>query len=150
CSLTQFNDCRAGTMTQRTDADSILRQVAEKYESCRSYRDCGRTDGYIIVDFKTVFRRPQFKFDWTTQSLKGEMTQSIWGSPNGAWLRAADELREYDGIKRAIAGATGISAGTAPTASMLLMPELREGARHLLKFQYEFVRETDCSGVECF
>lgn len=135
--------------TKAEDADTILRTVIDKYESCTTYRDSGRTVGYITIDFKTVFRRPQFRFDWTMQSPNDNATQMIWGNQTKAWLTYPDEVKEVDDIGRAIAGAAGVSVGTAPAISMMLMPEIRAG-RHLLSHQYQYAGETYSNNFDCY
>src|SRR5262245_54578520 len=113
--------------------EQILAAMAQAYERCATYRDSGHVatlflnpDGTLshtsLQPFRTAFVRPdRYRFEYNDE-----------GSRCIIWADGQDVLRWWDvdpGVKRpeslglALAGATGVSGGSAHTVPALLMPE---------------------------
>jgi hypothetical protein len=126
-----------GSMDEALDARDLLRRMARAYRECHSYRDTGtvRTvfgskSGSWTEDrpFRTAFVRPErFRFEFTDRSKR----YIIWR--NGADIRIwwdLDGRQEKAGsLNDAVAGATGVSGGSAHTIPALLMPDELRGWR---------------------
>ena len=127
----------------------LLRRIAERYASIRTYADRGLvtsdlqlSDGSIRIikkPFKTAFIRPdRFRFEFTDQSRDGSQSRYIvW--QNGSTVRTfwtiGSRIRDEPDLGMAIAGATGVSGGSALTVPELLLPEVMEGAWSLADLQ---------------
>lgn len=74
------------------------------------------------LQFKTYFCRPsKFRFEWS----KPERTTDVVISENDTMATYfAGETSEHMSLALAIAGATGVSLGAAPSVAHLLMPNL--------------------------
>ena len=138
----------------------IIEAMRAAYASCASYRDRGnvRTDYFAPsgaptrsedLPFSTVFQRPdRFRYEF-----RGET-----GGRYIVWREGAAVRTHWDLIGRderpeslvlALAGATGVSAGSAHTVPSLLLPdEFEEDA--LWRFvDLELVGQTALDGVAC-
>ena len=145
----------------------VMDGLAQRYASCSTYFDCGsafcwdnnvdKTDQRKLV-FKTFFERPfKFRFEWSqeipTEPLLSERNFNI------VWSDGIQAAYSYDcepgpcneeNLVYAIAGATGISMGSAFEVPALLIPEVREESNHLLLLkdlrltESEVVGEHDC------
>lgn len=137
-------------------ADGVIQNMVLKYGNCQTYQDSGRVEGgQGITTFKTYFVRPnKFRFDWIYEDL-GSKRNSIWSDGLKVFSRHSfnNELEEESNLNVAIAGATGVSQGTAHTVSTLLMPDLEVSlnSRTLLKLcPYEFRESEIESNDSCF
>jgi len=109
--------------------------MAAKYSRLASYQDEGvvittydeETGGRIEkLPFKTSFKRPNlFRFEWTDYFLSKLGTKRVvWSNGKNAftyWEPDRYEKEKYLGL--AIAGATGVSSGSAHTVSRLLLED---------------------------
>ncbi len=140
----------------------ILTAMSFRYGIMRSYQDRGvvlagrpRGAGTDPTSFATFFRRPaQFRFDWSMGLLDAEppraQTQgAVWSDGARVFLRPdRDGMIEHpQSLRRAIAGATGVSYGAAHTVSALLMAEV--GGFTLPQLQRLTLQQGECDGVEC-
>lgn len=118
----------------RMSPETILRRMAERYARARSYQDTGvvvvtdlQDGGRLLeeVPFKTYFKRPQlFRFEWSQHPFyqrepsqrvvlcDGQRTYTYW---------APDRLEQAESLSMGIAGATGVSSGSAHTVARLLI-----------------------------
>jgi len=138
-------------------ADDVIQNMVLKYGNCQTYQDLGRVEGgQGITTFKTYFVRPnKFRFDWIYED-RG--SNSIWSDGLKVFSRHSSkgELEEEPDLSMAIAGATGVSQGTAHTVPTLLMPDLEVSlsSQTLLKrFPDEFWEseiESDDNVIELF
>lgn len=117
------------------DAQAVLRDAAERYLRVQSYRDRGEvvtrylgSHGHTrIFEFETLFRRPdRLRFEFRERDVG---PQAEWKRYQIAWCGGAADIhwtlngrRESESIGLAIAGATGVSAGSAHTVPRLLLP----------------------------
>jgi outer membrane lipoprotein-sorting protein len=120
---------------EKPTARLLLDQMAEKYSRLVSYQDDGvvittydeETGGRIEkLPFKTSFKRPNlFRFEWTDYFLsKLGKRRVVWSNGKDAftyWEPDRYEKEKYLGL--AIAGATGISGGSAHTVPRLLLAD---------------------------
>jgi hypothetical protein len=129
--------------TARADAagEQALAGMTAAYASLRSYQDIGAVLFKIMeweqeTTFATTFVRPSsFKFAWAIQHpfppLKHLKARSVlWSDASGTFtsssgfLGESPETRKEDSLALGVAGATGVSAGSANTIATLLMPSL--------------------------
>ena len=134
-----------GLATSQEAASTVLAKMAETYAGLRSYQDKGSVRYDILgaqqeVTFKTAFVRPnRFRFEWTSHHpfapLRFVKTRSVVRSDgataytwNKFYLKDATE-RQDESLSMAVAGATGVSSGSAHTIATLLIPDLwKEGS----------------------
>jgi outer membrane lipoprotein-sorting protein len=120
---------------QRPTARLLLDQMAEKYSHLVSYQDEGvvittydeETGGRIEkLPFKTLFKRPNlFRFEWTDYFLSKLGTKRvIWSNGKDAFTYwEPDRYEKEEELGLAIAGATGVSGGSAHTVPRLLLAD---------------------------
>ena len=147
------------------DAKSILDRVAEAYGGCASYFDKGRhttshSGQEYMVTFQTNFVRPsKFRFDWWwsyrpySKQKKPQFHDWIWCDGKRAFSRLhfKKRVQEEQSVQMAIAGATGISSGTACAVSSLLSPSLIKIKRKWTDLHNPVVRNEEfIFGFECF
>jgi outer membrane lipoprotein-sorting protein len=115
---------------QTPTARQILQRVAKTYARCTSYRDTGTVATIVSgganvtqqQSFSTAFVRPdRFRFEYSNASgpkegcvvwRKGKKVRSWWSFTSG---------QTYNSLGMAVAGATGVSGGSAHTIPSLLM-----------------------------
>jgi hypothetical protein len=121
----------------------VLTRVAATYAHCKSYHDEGVVkivytgSGRKRVEerpFRTAFVRPdRFRFEYADTDPQGTKRRHIvWrkGADVRTWWDAEPGLRDEGSLGAALAGATGVSGGSAHTVPALLMPE-EVGGRQL-------------------
>lgn len=114
----------------------VLAKAAEVYGNLKSYRDTGTavTKFERTVAAHTVERRfttaymssGQFRFEFTEAGLHKGLTQYVvWrqGEEVKSWWTVAPTVVQHASLDMAIAGATGVSGGTAYTIPSVLMKE---------------------------
>jgi hypothetical protein len=131
------------------DAKSLFVHVLDKYKTCKTYQD----EGEVIttssdeskqppqqITFKTFFVRPMyFRFFW--QDAYGDDGNSVWCDGKKSHLYFLGKMDEQEHLSAAIAGATGVSSGSAHTIPRILMPDQIAG-RSLAEFSsIELVKE---------
>jgi len=143
-------------------APEIIKRMADKYAACKTYSDSGTVttvyhsaEGKENKDFKqfsTAMIRPdRFRFQYTDDR-----------GPEGRYLiwRKGDDVRTWWGITKkqerpedlgmAIAGATGVSGGSAHTIPALMMPD-ELGGRTLKNLESPKLSEEQKLGdKDCF
>ncbi|MBS2000808.1 MAG: hypothetical protein U0103_11170 [Candidatus Obscuribacterales bacterium] len=130
------------------DAKSLFVHVLDKYRTCKSYSD----EGEVIttssdekkqppqqIAFKTFFVRPNyFRFFWQDGYGDGN---TVWCDGKKSHLYFLGKMDEQEHLSAAIAGATGVSSGSAHTIPRILMPDQIAG-RSLSDFSsIELVKE---------
>jgi hypothetical protein len=111
------------------DAIDILEQMHQKYAACSSYQDKGIVRLPLLafgaeLSFKTYFLRPnKFRLEWQ-QSKAGiiHSSGSIWTDGNTVYANLAKGKEEQESLRRAIAVASEVSAGTSTAVPTLLIP----------------------------
>ena len=121
-------------------ADDILIEMGKAYRSFESYSDLGRmktiweagTDRERVTElrFSTYFRRPHFfRFEWSKHWLGSKLTEEV----NVIWCDGKNAYKKYsydkkpirtNGLGMAVAGATGVSSGTAHSIIALLIEDI--------------------------
>lgn len=138
--------------------------MAALYGSCASYRDRGRVlTRFFDLEgapkdiserpFRTAFRRPdQFRFEFSNQiHPRGPwLRYVVWKS--GTVVRSHWDVGPRDerlrSLSLALAGATGVSDGSAHTIPALLLPEV--GGRKLTSLVgARLLGQEEIDGVEC-
>lgn len=149
---------------ERTPAPQlIVARMAEQYTAASSYQDTGVVETVVEgalprrstdVSFRTSFKRPRrLRFEWaqlSPTSLPGRSV--IWSDGEKAFAyynHDPGKVEPREDLSTAIAGATGISLGSAHTVPRLLLKEeagflLTDLVRVTLKGQERF------EGEECF
>ncbi len=147
-------------------ADSLIEELVQRYAAISTYRDRGvvlqalREGGAPIeTSFETRFRRPgMFRFAFSNPHpfppLAHILTQHCCGADSlGAysWTKQHDESAYVEGeedLSMAVAGATGISGGSAHTIGGLLMPEIGGFTLDRIRGSRVLCHET-FEGAEC-
>src|SRR5262245_24338055 len=127
--------------TPMLSAEEIVGKAISAYASCKSYMDAGRVRTIFLTKlgrrtdikpFSTAFvRLDAFRFEF--QSRRGEEEWNIYivwrqGNSVKSWWTIKSEGRESNELSSAIAGATGVSSGSAHRIPALLMPDLIRGS----------------------
>ena len=145
-----------------SEGSEVLRRIREAYADCESYRDEGEVrtvfvskDGLKRTDlktFKTAFVRPdRFRFEFKARRGEVEWNQYvIWADEDGvrSWWTIEQEVEYPTSLGLAIAGATGVSSGSAYYVPNLLMPDL-VGGRGLLPDGSKVIGEELLDGLAC-
>ena len=115
----------------------VLGKVAETYKGMTSYQD----EGISFTEFKrsgadhtmerhfiTTFSRPgQFKFEFTQPAASGGGIDRyvVWMNNKEvkSWWTIGSKVEAHESLGNAIAGATGVSGGTAYTIPSILLKE---------------------------
>ncbi|HLX68487.1 MAG TPA: hypothetical protein VKV04_02565 [Verrucomicrobiae bacterium] len=124
----------------------ILEAVSQVYAACATYLDSGQvTTRFIYPDdcsprisvrpFTTAFHRPdRFRFEFRSRFKAKDPWQRyiVWadGELVRTWWDIKRGVQEPASVALALAGATGVSGGSAHTIPDLLMPD-RVGGRRL-------------------
>jgi outer membrane lipoprotein-sorting protein len=133
--------------TDALTAQQILDKMAETYATCKSYRDSGVVTNDFgprpgsaatyprhvdVKPFRTAFVRPdrfRFEYDDTTP----EKPYIIWAKAGDVrtWWHVKPGEETQTSLEMAVAGATGVSSGSAHTIPALLLPQ-KVGGRRLM------------------
>ncbi len=140
--MTLLMSCRAlegqsdELMTEPPSSLEVLSKAGEVYRNLMTYRDEGvavthfeRTITPFTMErrFTTAFARSgQFRFEFTESGLvPGLKHYVVWkhGEEVKSWWTIRPEVERHENLGSAIAGATGVSGGTAYTIPSVLMQE---------------------------
>jgi outer membrane lipoprotein-sorting protein len=130
--------------TDSLTAQQILDKVAATYATCKSYRDSGVVTNDFgphsagdnfprhvdVKPFRTAFIRPDhFRFEYDDGTP--EKPYIVWakGSDVRTWWHVRPGVETPSSLDLGIAGATGVSSGSAHTIPTLLLPDRITGAR---------------------
>ncbi|MHB9138388.1 MAG: M56 family metallopeptidase, partial [Victivallaceae bacterium] len=132
--------CRCGKPDpEPLTADAIIAKMAETYAKCKTYQDSGtvktlfiKADGDMTIEkpFSTVFIRPnQFRFEYKEKVdsyIKEKPGYIVWrkGDEVLTWFVARPDITKVKSLDSGLAGATGVSSGSAHTIPALLMSEI--------------------------
>jgi outer membrane lipoprotein-sorting protein len=129
-------------------ARQILDKMATTYAACQSYRDSGVVTNFFdpehidIKPFHTAFARPdQFRFEYNDDAP--EKAYIVWarGDEVRTWWYITPGVKSPGSLGNGLAGATGVSSGSAHTIPVLLLPD-RIGGRSMTSLT-ELVRLPD-------
>jgi hypothetical protein len=155
---------------QRLSAEQILDQMVKVYAECKSYRDSGTVDvrsaprkADINGTFTTAFIRPdQFRFElkaqMSTEHSTGETKKRamhyIASRNNGKDYRFYNlptPKKEMLPLDLAMAGATGISGGSATISADMLLPVEFKGNIVLTDMtETKRLKDAQVNGVDCY
>src|SRR4030095_11989638 len=140
--------------TPSVSAEQILQQMRETYRTCSSYVDDGevrtlfiqrngnRTD---LKPFKTAFVRAsgfryEFKDRFGAEEWRIYIVSQV-GFDVQSWWTIRPQVMRFETLNEAIAGAVGVSGGSAAHVPHMLMPEMG-GSR------FRFLRDLKLLGEE--
>jgi hypothetical protein len=130
--------------------EQILAAMAEVYAECGSYRDRGQIVTRFVHDsdpfttikqFTTAFVRPgRFRFEYREE----ERRYIVWAGSGEVltWWDLVRRLEQPESLGLALAGATGVSGGSARTVPALLL------ARELGEWRLSYLEEVISLGDE--
>jgi len=142
--------------TDSLTAQQILDKMATAYATCKSYRDSGVVTNFFdpqhidIKPFRTAFVRPdQFRFEYDEGTP--EKPYIVWtkGDEVRTWWYIKPGVERQPSLELGIAGATGVSGGSAHTIPNLLLSD-RIGGRSiasltdLTRLPDEAIDDTPC------
>jgi hypothetical protein len=144
------------------DPEELMRQVGQAYNQSVSYQDSGYVQSihspgtpderHSRLAFSTLFRRPNlFRFEWQDRfnQTSPPRTSVIWCDGAGAYKKyGARKQAQTKNLNSAIAGATGVSRGTAHTTSVLLMSDV-SGHKLTNHHIYEYVAVEFIADEQC-
>lgn len=152
------------TMASYSSARDLLREVVSRYRALASYADTGCVQDlsnpkFPPISFETALRRPdEFRFRFSSAHPFGPKRHLISRSQVGLnagkpyiWSQhysAAPELEHAESLCMAIAGATGISRGSAFTIWSLLFDDDDHNLFSTLT-RPRFRRFASLDGVRC-
>jgi outer membrane lipoprotein-sorting protein len=136
----------------------VLDLVAKTYAGCRSYRDSGvvrtvfvRDKGRRIVEktFRTAFVRPdRFRFEFEENGDR----YIVWRDRDEvlSWWHVKPGVSKVSSLGLALAGATGVSGGSAHTVPALLLPSDVTGWRVTELGEATRIDDARIDEVDCF
>ncbi len=153
--------------TDEFTAQEIITKVESTYATCNSYMDTGlvRTvhkkkeerDLVIEKTFSTAFVRPdryRFEFNSAPPDSKGVKHERyiIWanGDDVRTWWHVRPEVEKERDLGGAIAGATGVSSGSAHDVPTLLMHDVVGGNKITAQTGLERLEDAEENGVPCY
>jgi hypothetical protein len=154
-------------MTECAEAKQLLAEVVKAYASMDSYSDVGSVteqvhpgDPALRTEFSTLYKRPNlFRFEFSRPHpyppLRHIVTRHIVGCDGfGAYsLQRGHEseptLQTRDDLAHAVAGATGVSSGSAHNIGRLLLHEVA-GMSILDLINPQFGAEMEIAGARCY
>ncbi len=155
--------------TDGLTAQQILDKMAAAYATCKSYRDSGVVTNDFgprpgsgatyprhvdVKPFRTAFVRPDlFRFEYDNPTP--EKSYIIWAKRGDVrtWWYVKPGVEKQPSLGEAVAGATGVSSGSAHIIPSLLLPD-RIGGRKLTamtdlkRLPDEVVEQTLCFKLE--
>jgi hypothetical protein len=154
-------------MPSQLTASEVVQRVLSVNAKLRAYADRGFVRELfdvrrVAVTFRTSFRRPRsFRFEFESphpyKPLRSSASRAAIGNDKrGPYFWSSHyggppTMEEEESLLMAVAGATGISRGSAHTIATLLLPETGPGTlnrlRRIRKLPSSTVRGTYCLGV---
>jgi outer membrane lipoprotein-sorting protein len=141
----------------------ILERMAKAYAGCKSYQDTGVVKTVFIETernwaeerpFTTTFVRPdRFRFEyWEKQGARHEGRYIVWrgGKQIRTWWDVRPGVSKPPSLGRALAGATGVSGGSAHTIPSLLLPDEIGGRKLTDMTKATRIEDAKLGDFECF
>ena len=150
----------AGTKDVKAEltAEQILAKTAKVYVECQTYRDSGEVRTVFIEPnrhwetkkpFTTAFRRPDaFRFEFKEDNR----AYIVWrnGKDVKTWWDVQPVVQEVKSLRMALAGATGVSGGSAHNIPNSLMPQEVGGRNIWLLPGVQRVADGELGGHICY
>lgn len=147
----------------RLSAQEILERTAKAYAECASYRDTGVVRIVYLEGggerteerpFATAFVRPdRFRFEYDETSVLGARRRYIvWrlGNRVQTWWDVKPGVQAQGSLSLALAGATGVSGGSAHAIPALLLPGEVKGRRLTDMTDIRRVADANVGGADCY
>lgn len=144
-------------------AMQILDRMAKTYADCKSYSDSGLVktvfidaDGNRTVEkpFNTAFVRPdRFRFEYHEKAGDERKNRYlVWrnGKEVQTWWDIKPEVAKPESLSLALAGATGVSSGSAHTVPALLLPEEIGGRKLTEMTEAKKLEDARLDKADCF
>lgn len=150
-------------------AKEIVNKLSDVYRNVSSYADTGLSTSVWFkkgkktrvakVPFNTRFIRPdRFRFEYSRKHPSPkvkEMKKSVIhhdGKDTHVWYSYKPKKEREPSLNMAIAGATGVSSGTASTVPTLLMPEKIKGSifNQSAIMQYKLLEDGSMEGIDYY
>jgi len=148
---------KAGDAATVLTAEQILSRMADTYAKCKSYRDSGvvktlfftkNGDHASVEPFNTAFSRPdRFRYEFTENE---KVQYIVWSKGDEIKTWSFEEIENRKSISYAIAGATGVSSGSALTIPALLLREQIKAKRLTDLENPKLLKEAKIGEVVCF
>jgi hypothetical protein len=153
-----------------TDADGedlaaaeILARMAKTYANCVTYQDSGCVTTVFVHaqsertdkrPFSTAFVRPaRFRFDFkSTHDGSNWHRYIVWadGANVRTWWEIRPEVEQQPSLSLGLAGATGVSRGSAHTIPAMLMPDSIGGTRLTDLSDLKRLEDAQFGEFDCF
>ena len=128
--------------TPSVSPDEILKQMRDAYRTCSSYSDTGEVRTLFIQSngkrtnakpFKTAFVRGsgfryEFKDKFGADDWRIYIVSQL-GFDIQSWWTIRPQVAKFETLGQAIAGAVGVSGGSAAVVPFMLLPEMGRGSR---------------------
>jgi outer membrane lipoprotein-sorting protein len=143
-------------------AETILAQMKQTYASCETYQDTGvvtttfiQSSGNWIDEkpFLTAFVRPdRFRFEHKETQSSVEYRYIIWrnGAEVLSWWDVTPGIKTEESLDMAIAGATGVSSGSAHTIPTLLLPNEISGRQLTDITEARRIDDAEIDSINCY
>jgi hypothetical protein len=144
----------------------ILHALVEAYARCLTYRDAGQVitrflpvrsqpPHISVMPFTTAFSRPdRFRFEYRHRyKPEDEWDRYIVWACDGevrTWWDVTPGVEQSESLSMALAGATGVSGGSAHTIPALLMPDRVSGQRLTDMVGVTSLGDEPLGGVTCY
>ena len=130
-----------GRLARGADAAALLARASQRYAGLNTYQDEGSVRFPLLptseqeITFKTAYVRPDlFRFQWSSghpfPPLRHMVTRHVIGSDGQraySWVKypgKPEQERTEESLGNAVAGATGVSMGSAHASATLLVDML--------------------------
>ncbi len=147
----------------QSTAKQIIDKIAHAYSSCKSYYDEGVVTTVFFHDklgkrttkrpFTTAFVRPdRFRFEFKNRRGEEEWDQYIVWRDGGSvhtWWSIQPGIKNRNSLGMALAGATGVSGGSAHKIPKLLMPDEIKGWNLANLIDPELLDDEDVNAISC-
>lgn len=159
---------QAGSAEESTPANPTAKQIidrmAKTYADCESYRDSGLVKTVFISSrgervsekpFSTAFIRPdRFRFEYYENKggLIGKCRYIVWRDDKEVKTKwdIRPGIKKPESLGMALAGATGVSSGSAHTIPALLMADEVCGRRLTDMTDARRIEDDKLGKVDCF
>lgn len=148
---------------QPLSPQQIMDKMVSVYASCGSYADEGEVrttflensgPRTVVKAFSTAFVRPsRFRFEFEETSRTDRSNHYIvWRDESSikSWWSLKPDIRTFESLEFALAGATGVSSGAAINAPSLLMSNLGDTHRIQSLSQLKLTGEENVAGQTAF
>jgi outer membrane lipoprotein-sorting protein len=143
-------------------SETIIAQMKKTYANSQTYQDTGvvtttfiQSSGNWIDEkpFSTAFvRADRFRYEYKETQSSNEYRYIIWrnGPEVLSWWDVTPGINTEDSLDMAIAGATGVSGGSAHTISALLLSDEISGRQLTDITESQRIDNAAIDGVNCY